>query len=106
MTDFRINEIRTGKVKHMGREGAKDPMERPWTSAIFKQEQKGKLWLTETGLENDEIGDRKAHGGPEKALFAYPEKHYHFWQQELELDIKRGAMGENIVLEGSDDSDV
>src|SRR5699024_2796282 len=79
-----IKQIRTGKVKHLGTQGAKNPM----------------------GLESDEIGDTVAHGGPEKALFAYPEKHYNYWKKDLEMEINTGAMGENLVIEGIDETDV
>src|SRR5699024_2392298 len=72
----------------------------------FKNEQSGKLWLSPTGLESDEIGDTVAHGGPEKALFAYPEKHYNYWKKDLEMEINTGAMGENLVIEGIDETDV
>lgn len=101
-----IVQIRTGKVKHMGEKNAKHPMDRPWKSAIFKEPIKGKIWLTETGLAKDEIGDPKAHGGPEKALFAYPSKHYPYWRDELHIDIDIGAMGENLVLEDADEAAV
>ncbi|HLR23829.1 MAG TPA: MOSC domain-containing protein [Pseudogracilibacillus sp.] len=101
-----IKQIRTGKVKHLGTQGAKNPMERPWKTGMFKNEQSGKLWLSPTGLESDEIGDTVAHGGPEKALFAYPEKHYNYWKKDLEMEINTGAMGENLVIEGIDETDV
>lgn len=106
MNKIYIRQVRTGKVKHLGTEGAKNPMERPWKTGMFKMEQEGKVWLTKTGLEPDEIGDTVAHGGEEKALFAYPEMHYDYWQTELGLEIAAGAMGENLVTEGFDEKEV
>ncbi|HLS66178.1 MAG TPA: MOSC domain-containing protein, partial [Pseudogracilibacillus sp.] len=92
-----IKELRTGKVKQMGDKRAEDPLDREWESAIFKEERTGKVWLTKTGLEQDEVADTKVHGGPEKALFAYPVQHYAFWQQRLQIDsITAGGMGENL----------
>ncbi len=96
-----IHKIFTGKVKQLGDASATDPMDKPWKSAMFKEETDGQIWLGKTGLYGDEVADRKNHGGPEKALFAYPIKHYTYWQQDLQLDsIDVGAMGENLsVLE-------
>lgn len=94
-----VKQIRTGKVKELGQAGAKDPMHRPWSTAMFKEVQEGKVWLYKTGLTADEVGDTKNHGGVEKALFAYPSEHYTYWQDTLPkavMDI--GGMGENIVL--------
>src|SRR5690625_1092500 len=99
-----IKQVRTGKVKQMGSEHAKDVMDRKWESGIFKQEREGKIWLSKTNLEADEVADTKAHGGPEKALFAYPVIHYPYWQEDLQMEeIGPGAFGENLVMEGTDE---
>src|SRR5690625_3104157 len=98
-----IKQLRKGKVKKMGKEGAKDPFQREWESGIFKNPYEDKLWLTKTGLIGDEVADKKVHGGPEKALFAYPVKHYDYWQKELQLEIDAGGFGENLVVEGADE---
>lgn len=102
-----VKQLRTGKVKKMGSESAKNPMERKWESAIYKQEQKEPMMLYKTGLEKDEVADKKNHGGPEKALFAYPAQHYPYWQEQLDTEeIDVGGMGENLVLEGVDEFSV
>lgn len=98
-----VKQLRTGKVKELGKEDAKDPLERRWQSAIFKAERQGPIMLHKTGLEDDEVADKKIHGGPEKALFAYPAQHYAYWQQELNIEIFEGGMGENLVIEGADE---
>lgn len=93
-----INELRTGKVKQLGNAKAKDPMDRAWETGMFKKQQAGKMWLQKTGLVEDEVADTKVHGGPEKALFAYPLHHYPYWENDLEVEIGAGAMGENLVI--------
>lgn len=104
MNQITVKQIRTGKVKELGEVDAKNPMERPWRSGMFKQEQEGKIWLYETGLAADEVADTRVHGGPEKALFAYPAIHYDYWQKTLpDTGIDIGAMGENMVIEGTDE---
>ena len=42
-----------------------------FSSAIFKSEVFGELWLGENGLEGDEQASTKVHGGPERALLKY-----------------------------------
>ncbi|MGM8214954.1 MOSC domain-containing protein [Bacillaceae bacterium W0354] len=107
MTKPYIYKLFTGKVKELGTKGAKDPMERPWKTGMFKSVVDEPVWLTKTGLQNDEVADKKNHGGPEKALFAYPKKHYSYWQEELKNDeINIGAMGENLSVIDMDESNV
>lgn len=99
-----VLEIRTGKVKQLGEAEAKRPMDRLWSTGMFKERREGKIWLAKTGLIEDEVADTKVHGGPEKALFAYPKIHYEYWTDHLEdIEIGAGAMGENLVIEGTDE---
>lgn len=93
-----IKELRTGKVKQLGKKHAKEPMDRPWETGMFKEKREGKWWLQKTGLVEDEVADTKIHGGPEKALFAYPLQHYTYWKNDLNMEIDAGAMGENLVI--------
>jgi|SRR5699024_2607005 len=99
-----VEQLRTGKVKKLGDKHAQNPMERQWETGMFKNEREGQVWLTKTGLKEDEVADTKVHGGPEKALFAYPVHHYEYWLNDLPVDdIGAGAMGENLVLTGADE---
>ena len=102
-----VNQLLTGKVKKIGDPNAANPLDREWESGIFKQAVHGKVWLSKNGIMGDEIGDRKNHGGPEKALFAYPVSHYAFWQNELEIaSIGIGAMGENLAVTKLDETSI
>lgn len=101
------HKILTGKVKQLGDPKGKNPMDRPWQSGMFKTEVDERIWLGETGLQGDEVADTKNHGGPEKAVFAYPIKHYDYWQKDLQLDsIGVGAMGENLAVLDMDEFSV
>jgi MOSC domain-containing protein YiiM len=66
--------------------------------------------VTETGLDGDGQGDRKRHGGPEKALHHYPAEHYVAWRQEMpeliSLVPEPGAFGENLSSTGLDEAGV
>lgn len=102
-----VHKILTGKVKQLGTPDALNRMDRPWKSGMFKIETDGPLWLERTGLKGDEVADKKNHGGPEKAVFAYPIKHYDYWKKDLELDlIDVGAMGENLAVLDMDECSV
>ncbi|WP_374258899.1 MOSC domain-containing protein [Aquabacterium sp.] len=60
------------------------------------------------GLAGDEQADLSVHGGLNKALYAYPQEHYAFWQtvraqakvQAWDEPMPHGMMGENLTLTG------
>ncbi|WP_106494692.1 MOSC domain-containing protein [Lentibacillus sp. Marseille-P4043] len=102
-----VHKLLIGKVKKMGHSDATDRMDRPWESGIFKNSVTSGVWLGKTGLMGDQVGDTKNHGGPEKALFAYPTMHYDYWIQELDLEtIGIGAMGENLAVDYAEENSV
>ena len=79
-------------------------------SGIFKRPLDNSVEVTRTGLAGDEHGDKKHHGGPEKAIHHYPFDHYAIWKSEVPkfavvLD-REGAFGENISTEGLTEADV
>ena len=99
---IKVLALLAGKTQPLGDTG--EP------SAIHKQPLSGRGQITETGLLGDEQGDRKFHGGPEKALHHYAREHYAFWREELTpapaaLDAP-GAFGENISTLGMTEADV
>ncbi|MDY0406623.1 MOSC domain-containing protein [Virgibacillus sp. 179-BFC.A HS] len=99
MNEPYVHKIFTGKAKTIGDPDAAKKIDREWTTAIYKKETDGPIWLSKTGLAQDEVGDKKNHGGPEKALFTYPVKHYTYWQEKLgEDNITIGGMGENLAV--------
>jgi MOSC domain-containing protein YiiM len=57
--------------------------------------------LRTLNLDGDRQADLRVHGGPEKAVYAYPSEYYELWSRERpELDFGRGAFGENLTTEG------
>lgn len=79
-------------------------------SAIGKHPIARPLALSADGFEGDEQGDRRHHGGPDKAVHHYPEEHYAAWCHDFpELPPERfrsGAFGENIGTVGLTESNV
>lgn len=91
----------------MGTEGAADPHDQPWTSAIFKDPVEGPIWLSQRGLEGDAVADLEDHGGPDQALLGYPAEHYPAWRTELSQPfLKYGAFGENFTISRLDETNV
>lgn len=72
-------------------------------SAIARTPVNGAVWLGPTGFEGDEVANKEAHGGPDKALHHYALDHYPWWRARLGdhplLDAP-GAFGENLSTEG------
>jgi len=67
-------------------------------------------YLSANGLSDDQQGDQRHHGGPEKALHHFASDHYARLQSELPAPAsghcQPGAFGENLVTEGFTESDV
>jgi len=70
-------------------------------TGIFKQPVSGRVALRTLNLDGDRQADLSVHGGPHKAVYAYPSEHYAYWRQELPgMDLPWGAFGENFTTEG------
>ena len=78
-------------------------------SGIDKHPVTGRLWLAAAGFAGDAQGDRKHHGGPDKAVHHYAFDHYAAWRTEIgDAPVLRqpGAFGENLSTSGIDESGV
>lgn len=64
------------------------------------------LYLSYLNFEGDGQADLKHHGGKEKAVCVYPYEHYSFWERELNRPLALGAFGENLTIQGLDETDV
>jgi MOSC domain-containing protein YiiM len=78
-------------------------------SAIHKRPLRGRVAIGESGIDGDEQGDTRVHGGADKAIHHYAFDHYAAWREELgPLPLLRaaGAFGENISARGFDETSV
>ncbi len=78
-------------------------------SAIQKKGVTHEIALTMTGFSGDEQGDKRYHGGLNKALHHYPEEHYAIWRNTFSLNqslFNAGGFGENISTNGLDETTV
>ena len=102
-----VKALLIGEVKNYGSQGATDKLNTPWSSAIFKVAQNGEIFANELGFMGDNVADTKHHGGPEKAIFANSFANYAEWESFLGLkNMAYGAMGENLCIDGLDESSV
>jgi MOSC domain-containing protein YiiM len=70
-------------------------------TSIFKAPVSGSVLVKRLNIAGDQQSDLSVHGGPDKAVYAYPSEHYAFWRVELPgLDLSWGAFGENLTTEG------
>ena len=76
-------------------------------TGIFKKPVSGRIVLRTLNLEGDQQADLTVHGGPYKAVYAYPAEHYEFWRRELpDMDLPWGMFGENFTTEGFGEDEV
>jgi len=77
------------------------------STSIFKEAVSGPVELRQHNLEGDRQADLSVHGGPTKAVYAYPSEHYPFWRSEFpEMELAWGMFGENLTTEGLDEESV
>jgi MOSC domain-containing protein YiiM len=75
---------------------------RPATSAIWKSPVAGRVAARGVNLDGDDQADREAHGGLDKAVYAYAIEDERWWEQELGRSLAHGEFGENLTTEGID----
>lgn len=71
------------------------------STGIFKTPVSGRIHLRTLNFDGDRQADLSAHGGPDKAAYAYPAEHYAYWHRELpDMTLPWGMFGENLTTEG------
>jgi MOSC domain-containing protein YiiM len=74
--------------------------ETPEVTAIDKRPRPGRLDVGELGLVLDTQVDRRYHGGPEQAVYAYADEDAAWWARELAREVPPGLFGENLRTAG------
>jgi MOSC domain-containing protein YiiM len=71
------------------------------TTGIFKEPVEGRVMMRSLNLDGDRQADLSVHGGPDKAVYAYPFEHYDYWRRKLpDMDFSWGMFGENLTTVG------
>lgn len=77
------------------------------STGIYKEPVEGRIKLRTLNFDGDRQADLTVHGGPMKAVYAYPAEHYEFWRAELpEMQLPWGMFGENLTTLGLDEQSV
>jgi MOSC domain-containing protein YiiM len=75
---------------------------RPVMSAIGKAPVEGRVRVEGVNVAGDDQADRRVHGGPDKAVYAYASEDVAWWARELDREIVPGMFGENVTTAGVD----
>ena len=97
----RVLSVNVGTVREFEYNG------RPAKSGIWKSPVAGRIAARGINLDGDEQADRKAHGGPDKVIYAYAVEDARWWEQEIDRplvllsqkDIKRKPLENQIKVE-------
>jgi MOSC domain-containing protein YiiM len=92
----RVLSVNVGKAHEFEYNG------HPAKSAIWKFPVSGRIAVRGVNIDGDDQADRKAHGGPDKAVYAYAVEDTRWWEQQIGRSLPYGAFGENLTTEGSD----
>jgi MOSC domain-containing protein YiiM len=101
---MRLVSVQVGTPRTVGTPHAENPLERAFTSAIWKSPVTGSVFAGALGLAGDAVANTKVHGGVDQALLMYPITHYPIWESELGRPMGPGAFGENLSVEGLDEN--
>lgn len=87
---------------NVGRPCAFEYRGHPARSAIWKSPVAGRVDARGVNLAGDDQADRAAHGGPDKAVYAYAIEDVRWWERELGRALEPAQFGENLTTEGID----
>jgi MOSC domain-containing protein YiiM len=99
--DARILSVNISLPKEIDFEGQR------LKTGIFKEPVEGRIRLKTLNLDGDRQADLTVHGGPDKAVYAYPMEHYEYWHGVYpDIAMPNGMFGENLTIEGLTESEV
>src|SRR5262249_11148917 len=95
----KVLSVNVGTVREFDYNG------RPARSAIWKSPVVGRIAARGVNLAGDDQADRHAHGGPDKAVYAYAVEDARWWEQQIGRALAYGEFGENLTTEGIEVND-
>lgn len=76
-------------------------------SAIAKEPVSGEIVVVRaTNIDGDGQAALSVHGGPDKAVYAYPADHWNWWETTQGLRCRPATFGENLTLQGGSETDI
>ncbi|OUS02107.1 sulfurase [Flavobacteriales bacterium 33_180_T64] len=77
------------------------------TTGIYKKPTKTAIYLGKEDVKDDEVTDRKHHGGVFKACYLFSADHYPYWRNLYpNLEWTYGMLGENLTVEGLNEKEL
>lgn len=74
-------------------------------SGIYKTPTQKPIYLGKEVVKDDEVSDRRVHGGIHKACYLFSANQYAYWQNLYpNLDWNHGMFGENLTVEDLDET--
>jgi MOSC domain-containing protein YiiM len=70
------------------------------TTGIWKAPVAGRVALRGVNFAGDDQADRRVHGGPDKAVYAYAREDYAWWHAYESIETPPGLFGENLTVDG------
>jgi len=92
----KVLSVNVGGIRQFDYEGDKAQ------SAIWKFPVTGRVMVRGVNLDGDDQADREAHGGPDKAVYAYAVEDQRWWESQIGRSLAYGEVGENLTTEGID----
>jgi MOSC domain-containing protein YiiM len=71
-------------------------------TGIWKAPVDGLVRVEGVNLVGDGQADRRVHGGPDKAVYAYAVEDYEWWSGKLGRELAPATFGENLTVTGID----
>ena len=82
------------------------PREAAWATigrtSMLKDSVPGPVEVGELGIVGDEVSNRRHHGGPDKAVYAFASEDLDLWAERLGAEIADGQFAENLTTIGID----
>lgn len=76
-------------------------------TGIYKTPTNQPIYLGKENVKDDEVTDRKYHGGEFKACYLFSENHYDYWKNLYpDLNWNYGMFGENLTVSGLDETKI
>src|ERR1700724_1444636 len=70
-------------------------------TGIFKKPVEEPVMMRRLNLDGDRQADLTVHGGPAKAVYAYPAEYYQYWKEQFpRMELPWGMFGENLTISG------
>lgn len=78
-----------------------------YETGIYKYPVEDTIFLGKEDVVNDDVIDRKHHGGTNQAVYVYGKNHYAYWQNLYpNLEFNYGMFGENLTISNLDEEEI